>query len=365
MTLARIYGRETGNGSLAVVTRGFERAFKRAEIFAGLYGIDTADSYADGETPDAGSSARHAVFTGPLGVVGKMFEAGRHEHHWVMIAPNSDQLPRALVADLNRYSDEHVVHFLAPSEWAAGVVRGFLGECTCVPHGVMPEFKPNPELADEVRTLYSAGIFRVVHFSTSDRQRKGTIELLQAWRLLHQMGQLRGARLLCVLDYAAKLALEEALADGEVRDWAEIRSTVTIKDRADLPPEGMAYTLAASHVVCQPSRGEGFGLIPLEALCCGSPVVATATTGHAEYLIAGQFNPGAMIIDSGPLGPIDDLPGSVAPTVSPMEIAESLMATRMAWEEIHREAQDGAAHLGTRWAWEASLAPFVSLLRNT
>jgi glycosyltransferase involved in cell wall biosynthesis len=367
MTLARIYGRETGNGSLAVVTRGFERAFKQADIFAGLYGIDTADSYADGEAPDAGASARHAVFTGPLGAAGKMFEAGRHAHHWVTIAPNSDQLPRALVADLKRYRDQHSLRFLAPSEWAAGVVRGFLGECTTVPHGVMPEFRANAALADEVRLLFRAGTFRVVHFSTSDRQRKGTIELLQAWRLmgLSHAGLLRGARLLCVLDYAAKLALEEALSEGEVEGWAEIRSTVTLKDRADLPPDAMAHALASAHVVCQPSRGEGFGLIPLEALCCGTPIVATYATGHLQYLRARSHPSSAVLIAPGPDAPIDDLPGSRAPSVTPMSIAEALCNARDQWPTLHSDAQSGAHLWQSNWSWEASLEAFVSLLRST
>ena len=365
MTLARIYGRETGNGSLAVVSRGFERAFKQAGIFAGFYGLDTAESYTDGEVPSAGSSARHGVFTGPLGAVGKMFEAGRHEHHWVMIAPNSDQLPRSLVAELKRYREKHSLRFLAPSGWASGIVRGFLGECTAVPHGVMPAFRPDPQAADEVRMLYRAGTFRVLHFSTSDRQRKGTIELLQAWQILRRQGALRSARLLCVLDYAAKLALDEALSEGEVEDWPSCRQTVTITDRGDLGPEAMARTLALAHVVCQPSRGEGFGLIPLEALSSGTPIVATAATGHLEYLDLERPPQGSVLITPGLDAPIDDLPGSQAPFVTPASIAHALKKSRDDWPALHAGAQANAQVWGQLWAWETSLDPFVSRLRAT
>lgn len=365
MTLARLYGRETGNGSLAVVTRGFERALRASGALAGFYGVDTASHYAEGEAPTAGSDARHGVYTGPLGAVGKMFEAGRHDEHWVMIAPNSDQLPERLVTQLKGYQNDHAVHLMAPSHWAAKIVQRFLGDCIVVPHGAMPEFKPKLHLAEEMRQLYQAGTFRVVHFSTSDRQRKGTIELLRAWQLLSARQGLAGARLMCIMDPHARLSLESALADGEVPEWATIASTVKITDRADFGPEAMSHLLCLSHVVCQPSRGEGFGLIPLEALCSGTPVVATNVTGHSEYLIGDDTDPpqgGAIIIESDAFGLLDDLPGSQAPTVTPGAIAGALALARGHWPRLHAEAQAGAAALGRGWSWEASLEHFVSLL---
>lgn len=359
---ARIYGRAIGNGSLAVVTRGFERAFKEAEIFAGLYGIDSEALAVDGEGSMEGSDARHGVFTGPLGAVGKMFEAGRHAHHWVMIAPNSDQLPKNLVLELKRYQEKHSLRFLAPSKWASGVVASFLGECTTVRHGVMPEFCP--VFAEERQAGFDAGFFRVVHFSTSDRARKGTIELLQSWQHLKGYPATRDARLLCVLDYAAKLALEEALSEGAVSGWEGICSTVQLIDRVDFSAENMARLLSSAHVVCQPSRGEGFGLIPLEALCTGTPIVATAAAGHSEYLTEEDPLPGAVVVRSGPMAPIDDLPGSRAPSVNFADLAKALAIARVNWRALHAAAQKNAAPLRVTWSWEASLGPFVAQLRD-
>ncbi len=42
-----------------------------------------------------------------------------------------------------------------------------------------------------------------------------------------------------------------------------------------------------NHVDCvlSPTRGEGFGLIPFEALACGTPVIVTDDTGMDQYLI--------------------------------------------------------------------------------
>lgn len=367
MTLARLYGKKLGHGSLAVVTEGFETTLRRAGLLKGVYAVDLAASYVDGECPTDGADARYGIFVGPLACVGQMFEQGMHEHHYVMVTPNSDQLPQSLVKQLRGYQEKHRVTFMAPSAWAARVVEQFLTEeyCMVVPHGVSPEYMPLPDCADEARDLYNKSrAFRAIHFSTSDRQRKGTIELLNAWGLLTFHRPEKNSLLLCVMDYPAKAALEEAIADGEVPHWQAIKETVRITDRAELPPAAMCRTLCRSHVSVQPSRGEGFGMIPLQALCSGVPIVATTATGHSEYLSVAKCPPGAILIEPGPEAPIDDLPGSRAPSVSPERIATALERARYAWPSLHAEAQSHADLWRTDWSWEVSLESFVKLLKE-
>jgi glycosyltransferase involved in cell wall biosynthesis len=360
VTTARLYGRQLGHGSLAIVTRGFESALKAYGLLRGVYAIDLAASYVDGECPTDGADARHGVYVGPLNAVGQMFERGRHEKHWVMVTPNSDQLPQDLVTKLTRYQNDHVVQYMAPSRWAARVVQGFLGSCITVPHGVSPEYQPHPEYAKELSDQYEQGAFRVIHFSSSDRQRKGTFELLKAWEILVQSKAWDGAQLLCVMDYPARVAIEEAIADGEIQDWSSLKQSVTLMDRADLAPDVMARTLCRSHVVCQPSRGEGFGLVPLEALCSGVPVVATAVTGHSEYMPACYK--ALEEIPTGPLAPIDDLPGSLAPSVYPPSIAQALKRARDDWRTLWMWAQNGSPTLRAQWQWACSLNDFADQL---
>jgi glycosyltransferase involved in cell wall biosynthesis len=58
---------------------------------------------------------------------------------------------------------------------------------------------------------------------------------------------------------------------------------------ADVPREAVrARYLAADAVVFPSEWQEPFGLIPLEAMACGRPVIATGTGGSGEYLVDGR-----------------------------------------------------------------------------
>lgn len=363
MTLARLYGRVQGHGSLAVVTDGFRSVLEPEGLLAGLCPLDVHE--APEEESHAGASARHGIFTGALGQVGDLFKRGLHEHYWIMVAPNSNRLPPDLVRLLTGYAERFPrrVHLMAPSAWAADIVsKHFIGVVPAVPHGVSEQYRVRQDISDQTRAAYEdTGAFRVVHFSTSDRQRKGTVELVQAWMSLKQSGTwASNAELLCVMDHLAQLALLDTLYERGLRVPAGVR----IVDRADLTPQAMAQNLSRAHLVCQPSRGEAFGLVPLEALCCGVPVAATACTGHLAYLNDG-FLPTAEIIRTGALAPLDDLPGSVAPSLDPEDIEHSLRRVRTAWPIVQEDALAAAPLWQSNWSWKVSLGPFVELLRKT
>lgn len=55
-------------------------------------------------------------------------------------------------------------------------------------------------------------------------------------------------------------------------------------------------TMARSHVVCLPSAVEGFGMVVVEAMACGTPVVASALPPIREITREGQ---GALLFDCG------------------------------------------------------------------
>jgi glycosyltransferase involved in cell wall biosynthesis len=74
------------------------------------------------------------------------------------------------------------------------------------------------------------------------------------------------------------------VGDGPLRAGLEGRAGVTVEGR--LPHDEIPKRLARSHVLCQPSLVEPFGLALLEAMAAGRSVVATRIGGPPEFVPA-------------------------------------------------------------------------------
>ncbi|MBP2407083.1 glycosyltransferase [Streptomyces syringium] len=88
--------------------------------------------------------------------------------------------------------------------------------------------------------------------------------------------------------------------DPEVRRLRETARRTGVADRVrftgGLPRESIPALLRSADVVLCPADYEPFGIVPLEAMGCGTPVVATATGGHldtvADPATGRLFTPG-------------------------------------------------------------------------
>ena len=359
MSLVRLYGRAVGNGSLAVVFQGFRGVLEAEGLLAGTSAFEVEDA-SEESLGEEGASAPVGLWVGPPELAHRMMQSGNHRRHFIMVTPNSTRLPASLVNDLNRLRAAHDVTFLSPSAWASFVVDKELelqeDLTITVPHGVDAAYRPRISAVLRNREEAAKGAFRVLHLSTSARARKGTVELIEAWGKFSEYRE--KSELCCVMDFTARSALIESLADQGIA----LPSSARLVDRMDLPHESMARVLSSAHVVCQPSRGEGFGLIPLQALACGVPVIATAVTGHQEYLRRGT--PGAVEVKTGELAPIDDQEGSLAPALAPKAIQDALFQAHREWQELQIEAVDAAWDLKEGFSWSAQLEGFVDILKG-
>lgn len=115
-------------------------------------------------------------------------------------------------------------------------------------------------------------------------ERKNTLRLLEAfvqWRLARPQAQWVIAGGASLLDHGACAAsFREALtASGlRTRHGGDVVVTGTVPDR-DMPA-----LFRAADVVAMPSLSEGFGLVVLEALASGTPVVVSCIPPFTEYL---------------------------------------------------------------------------------
>jgi len=219
---------------------------------------------------------------------------------------------------------------------------------------VRREFVPDATWAQRMAQDYAAGKFLVVHLTSSKLQRKATWELMVAWKELLDRGW-EEARLLILchpLAFSEHNQMRRQLGLGA--------SVLCVAPGLQLPTSDLVALYQSCHVVCQPSRAEGFGLVPLEARACGTPVVATAVTGHAQHLCEGS--PGAVIVEAGPAGPIDDYRGATAPSVTPAAIVTALRQAREQWAKLHAAAQATAPAVSACWGWARQIAPAMTQL---
>ena len=355
----RVYGHGRSEGSFVQVTRGMCRALEAAGEFAGFCPIDReADQWEEILGPDAPVSLNLGA---PMGLV-QAHRIGQHRSHWLLLAPNSESLPKGLMGALLAPSD--VLPYgmltgglLAPSAWAASVLRRAVSPdmpVVVAPHGVNPDVHTAVE-AERVRPRqeYKHGLFSVLHMTSSETARKSTQTLLRAWKAAKKARQLpERARLYVVMNPVHMNRLRWWCSDLGLSDADVVTGPGLIYDQG-----GIAAMYRSFHAICQPSRGEGFGLVPLEALACGVPVIATACTGHAEVLGIGP--PGLQVVAHGENAPMDDFPGSIAPTVTTDAIREALVQAYTGWELLDERAAQNADSLRDDWTWEKKNGPAI------
>jgi glycosyltransferase involved in cell wall biosynthesis len=115
------------------------------------------------------------------------------------------------------------------------------------------------------------------------------------WRLVYvgridrQKGVDTAVRALARLPAAARLSIWGAGDDRYVEEMRRLADELRVGDRVHfhgwVAPEDLAQVYASADAVMFPVRwNEPFGLVPLESMGIGRPVVATARGGAAEFL---------------------------------------------------------------------------------
>jgi len=173
---------------------------------------------------------------------------------------------------------------MAPSQYTADHVRGDQGvvpqKIRVLPWALDPQFEvlvagaskaERPERFPEGRVILTVG-----RWLASERY-KGMDTLITALpRLLTRWPDLQLV----------------AVGEGDDRDWLQDLAEENGVNMHVHFLSGLSYVqLAACYAACEmfalPSRGEGFGLVYLEAMACGKPVIGGAHGGAPEVISDG------------------------------------------------------------------------------
>ena len=128
-------------------------------------------------------------------------------------------------------------------------------------------------------------------------------DLLYVGRVVPQKGVHTLVRALAELPARARLDIDGYCAPGERARLTALAEELEVADRVHYslsPRAELAERYRRADVVVFPSEWpEPFGLVPLEAMACGTPVVATGTGGSGEFLVDGvncvRFSPGDVV----------------------------------------------------------------------
>ncbi|MGH9127343.1 MAG: glycogen synthase [Acidimicrobiales bacterium] len=207
-------------------------------------------------------------------------------------------------------------------------------------NGVDPaQYWPDPETAQLTARGIDPGRPSVVFLGRITEQ-KGILELLDAARWVDPEAQL-------VLCAASPDTPEiEALVSSAVRELQATRSGVLWIEEA-LPRSAAVQILSHASVFVCPSRYEPFGLVNIEAMACGAPVVATATGGIPEIVVDGET--GLLV------APGTDFERRLAETIN-MVLGDAKMAKRFAGAGRQRVLE--------RFAWPVIADQTVALYRR-
>lgn len=246
--MIRLYGHSLGEGSFAQVTRGMLRALKAHGSLAGFLPVDDLQKDLEFE----GADAPVALNCGAPSMAALPLTVGQHKHRWLLLAPNSNGVPKAIQTLLVPCK---LTGLLAPSQWAVEVLqREFPGmPVLLAEHGVTPEIH-HPDANEHTQRVlaYRYDEMRVLHVSSTLGERKGTKDLLRAWSRLRAEKKLPKRATLHVVVHP--------LASSECGYLARGDDSIVVRPATTMPPKVFTSILRAAHLVVQPSRSEGFGL---------------------------------------------------------------------------------------------------------
>jgi glycosyltransferase involved in cell wall biosynthesis len=267
--------------------------------------------------------------------------------HVKEITPNFERFVGYHVCDVDKIPELWVeimnqeAHVLTPSAWCKQVFeqRGVSTPISIVPHGINPSAFCLPP-----RKYPRQRVFTFRHFTSSSGERKGTVELIRAFK-----------RAFRETDPVILVIHGGGITDEDYR--------IYVSNEGPLPSTRQAERYWTTDVLVQPSRAEGFGMQPLEALACGTPVISTRCTGHEQWW-DGEI-PGLVKVFTDGFQPCKPGDG-MAPTIDEDHLVYVLRGTWHDHARLKHAALRNSCVIRRHCAWDRQLdnSPLLDVLRS-
>jgi len=183
---------------------------------------------------------------------------------------------------IERYNLRHADRILAVSQMTSNDIQRFYGvpseRIAVVYEGIDDVFGPvDPRRVAAIRAKYALPDAYLLHVG-SISPKKNLSTLVRAYAQVVRDGVFDGPLVLVGRSYWKE---GDAALDATV---ASLADTGRIIRTGPVPQEDLPALYAGATCFCFPSLHEGFGLVPLEAMACGAPVIASRVGALPEVL---------------------------------------------------------------------------------
>lgn len=344
-TTVQFYGMFEGPWSTAAVCTQMGRLLAERISALGLYSYN-GPGYADSELaafghidPDAPIGIYYGFpnevpdrfFDHPFRIGGFVCETDRITTEWVDVCNSMDLV-------------------IVPTSFCKQAFHdsGVRVAVMVVPHGIEPAYRPHAPKSRGIPMLF----YNTFH-DTSDLYRKGIDELVGCF--LEAFGRSgNDARLVLRTQITRDLV--------DIRGRHDFGAAVRLMPMNHLDTEAFAFIYSQVHCTVHPSRGEGFGFVPLQSIACETPVIAPPVTGMSDYLDDTNSIP---LRTSGRARGRHT--GNAAGTYFDIDedhLVELLLDVHRNWEDHYARVRAAAPSIRRRYAWPKVLEAFTRVVEE-
>jgi len=239
-------------------------------------------------------------------------------------------------------------YIIVPSEFCKQSFKqsGVTTPIDVIPHGIEPEYRSySDKRRQKPFTFYNT--FSVHSFP----YRKSCEELIRVFLKTFKGFEGDAELILRTQNQGPIIAYQKVHNFGKL---------IKIEPMINLTTEGFARIYSRVHCTVHPSKGEGFGLIPLQSLCCGTPVIAPPVTGMRDYLTKDN----AVLLKTKGLISAESWgsqPGQYY-SIDENDLSRCLMYMYENWEKEFERSQKQCEEIRNKYTWGKSLSGFLSKL---